>query len=56
MFHSLLIKFSENQGVWVCAVVNEKEKYFLEKPAGKPYRHAARYHLSCHGNMKPSTR
>ena len=33
MLQSLHIKFSENQGVWACAVVNEKEKYFLEKAA-----------------------
>ena len=33
MLQSLLIKFSENQGVWSCAVVNEREKYFLEKAA-----------------------
>ena len=33
MLQSLLIKFSENQGVWACAVVNEREKYFLEKAA-----------------------
>ena len=33
MLQSLLIKFSENQGVWACVMVNEKGKYFLEKPA-----------------------
>ena len=42
MFQSLLIKFSENQGVWACAVVNEKGKYFLEKPAAMPCGCAAR--------------
>ena len=36
MFQSLLVKFSRNQCVWVCAVVNEKGKYFLEKSVGKP--------------------
>ena len=33
MFQSLLIKFSKNQGLWACAVVNEKGKYSPEKPA-----------------------
>ena len=33
MFDSLFIKFSENQGVWACAVVNDYENYFLEIPA-----------------------
>ena len=42
MFQSLPIKFSENQGVWACPVVNEKGKYFLEKPAAMPCGHAAR--------------
>ena len=42
MFQSLLIKFSENQDVWACAVVNEKGKYFLEKPAAMPCGRAAR--------------
>ena len=33
--------FSENQGVWVCAAANEREKYFLEKAAWMPCGHAA---------------
>ena len=41
MFQSLLIKFSENQGVWASAVVNKKGKYFLEKPAAIPCERAA---------------
>ena len=42
MFQSLLIKFSENQDVWACAVVNEKGKYFLEKLAAMPCGRATR--------------
>ena len=45
MFQSLLIKFSRNQGVWACAGVNEKGKYFLEQSAGKPCGRGARYVL-----------
>ena len=42
MFHSLLIKFSENRDVWPCAVVNEYKKYFLEVPTAlKPCGRAA---------------
>ena len=41
MLQSLLINFSKNQGVWACAVVNEREKYFLEKVAWMPCGHAA---------------
>ena len=41
MLQSLLINFSKNQGVWACAVVNEREKYFLEKVALMPCGHAA---------------
>ena len=53
MVQSLLIKFSENQGVWACAVVNEKESISLKNRLQCHVVVLLAY-LSCRESMSPS--